>query len=380
LSWKKFGETRSARRLFNQAADHWRRRQFLLKEDEAGAEQACLEVIRLCQLSIQSDEKMGDAYVLLSNALSVAASHTYVPSDLERYEFLQTRAAAVIHFWYTLPHRGYPITKDKTHGERLWRIIFDEVRRDKSLPSEDAATKLMESYRDSLAAEAILPDSFGKIKSIIARTTPKPKVEQPAQQVSLEALLLPLETFNFLVEILPKALQMESRKEEASTDRLSRIREATEKLEYFGRDSYKAVDASILLLDLIKKNLHDKDLRQSIGWLTWLFILQIYRGRYMAGSYTEEEINKQYEIPVEPLRITINVARQAKDYDALLLAAGLCDWIGLSKWSDQILGIVGDEIGKQAIADRLANIKRRPQMLTEDLLIHQLERYLTEKL
>jgi len=102
----------------------------------------------------------------------------------------------------------------------------------------------------------------------------------------------------------------------------------------------------------------------------------------MAGShtYTEEEIHKHYKMPVEPLRITINVARQAKDYDALLLAAGLCDWIGLLKWGDQILGIVGDEIGKQAITNHLTNIKRRPQMLTEDILIHQLERYLTEKL
>ena len=70
MFWKRVGESRSAGRLFNQASDHWRRhQQFLLQEDEASAEQACLEVI--CQLSIKSDEKMGDAYVLLSNALSV---------------------------------------------------------------------------------------------------------------------------------------------------------------------------------------------------------------------------------------------------------------------------------------------------------------------
>ena len=210
MFWKKFGQAQSANKLFNQASDHWRRRQqFLLQKDEAGAEQACLEVIRLCQLSIQSDEKMGDAYVLLSNALSVAASHTSGPSDPERYEFLQSRAAAVIHFWYSLPHRDYPITKNTAHGERLWRILVDEVRRDKSLPSDNATIAVMESYRDNLAAETILPDSFDKIKAIIVRNRGT-RTEQPKKWQPLEEVSLPLETFEFLAKILRKVVQAKS--------------------------------------------------------------------------------------------------------------------------------------------------------------------------
>ena len=381
MFWKKFGETRSAGRLFNQAADYWHRRQlFLLKEDEVGAEQACLEVIRLCQLSIQSDAKMGDAYVLLSNALSVAASHTNVPSDLERYEFLQTRAAAVIHFWYTLPHRGYPITKDKNHGEQLWRIIFNEIIRDKSLPSEDAAIKLMESYRGSLAAETISPNSLDKIKSKIKRAIPKSKVEQSTQQASTEAVLLPPETYEFLVEIAPKVSQILSIKEKAPTDQLSRLKVAQDNLEYTVRDSLKVSDASIQILERMQKDYNDKKFRQAIGWLTWAFILDIYKRRYRSGSDFKEENDKYSGMLIELLKGTINGARQVKDYDALLLAAGFCYWTGFLEWGDQTIGIINDEIGKQAIDERLTNIKRQPCMSPENLLVSRLERHLIEKL
>ena len=192
MFWKKFGQAQSANKLFNQASDHWRRRQqFLLQKDEANAEQSCLEVIRLCQLSIQSDEKMGDAYVLLSNALSVAAAHSPGSSDLERYDFLQSRAAAIIHYWYCLPHRGYPITKNAAHGERLWEILVDEVRRDRSLPSKDATVALMESYRDSLATETISANSFDKVGAVVLRTTQAQITattpEEPSEQEALDS-------------------------------------------------------------------------------------------------------------------------------------------------------------------------------------------------
>jgi len=368
LFWKKFGQAQSANKLFNQASDHWRRRQqSLLQKDEAGAEQACLEVIRLCQLSIQSDEKMGDAYVLLSNALSVAASHTSMPSDPERYEFLQSRAAAVIHLWHSLPHRGYPITKNTAHGERLWRIIVDDLTRDKSL-SEDAVIALMESYRDSLAAETILPDSFDKIKAIIVRNRGT-RTEQPKEWQPLEEVSLPLETFEFLAKILRKVVQAKSSEEQVQTDRFSHIEVMVDELQ----DHTRIFDTGTQLLTRVQQAHHDNDLRQAIGWLAWFFILRIYSERYLPDSdMKEEEMRKHYKAAVEPLRTTINVAHKAKQCDALLLAAGLCDWVGLSKWSDQILGIVGDEIGKQAIADRLLNIKRQPRMLVEHVLVDRL--------
>jgi hypothetical protein len=160
-------EPHSAHKLFNQANERWHQRQrFLLDGDEEQATNACAEVIRLCQLSIEADQRMGDAYIMLANALSVAASRVPRKVDAEPYEFLLSRAAAVIHCWYLLPHRGYPTTNNTAIGEQLWRDIFDEVK-DYYALTEDAAQVLMGSYRDSLAAEVISHAGFQEIQGVI---------------------------------------------------------------------------------------------------------------------------------------------------------------------------------------------------------------------
>jgi len=169
MFWKRFKSAQSAGKLFNQANEHWQQRQFFITAgNEEGAREACIEVVRLCQLSLKSDGNMGDAYVMLANALAVAASDALGQSDRERYDNLQSMAAAVIHYWYTLPHRGYPITKKSglEIGERLWEIIIDELSKDKSLPREDTIL-LVEAYRDSMASELISPESFEEIRAII---------------------------------------------------------------------------------------------------------------------------------------------------------------------------------------------------------------------
>lgn len=380
MFWKKFGQAQSANKLFNQASDHWRRRQqFLLQKDEAGAEQACLEVIRLCQLSIQSDEKMGDAYVLLSNALSVAASHTSGPLDPERYKFLQSRAAAVIHFWYSLPHRDYPITKNTSHGERLWRILVDEVRRDMSLPSDNATIAVMESYRDNLAAETILPDSFEKIKTMIVRTTETLKVEQPKEWEPLEEVSLSPETWHFLVEAARKNVGAKSRtmqKMQDMQDTSSRIEAISAKLQNlqdFERDSPRIFEASTELLERIRQAHADNDLREAIGWIAWLHILQTY-----SQSITPDNSNtdKKWEVLSRLLTATMSKARQEKDYDTLLLVVGFYEWYGLSELGDELLRFMYDEIGKPEVLKRLAGIEQQPLMQVESLLVNRLHRHL----
>ena len=58
------------------------------------------------------------------------------------------------------------------------------------------------------------------------------------------------------------------------------------------------------------------DFRQAVGWLTWLFVLQIYSSRYVSDSDTkEEEMHKHYKVAVEPL-----ITRRAEFH-------GLCPWV-----------------------------------------------------
>jgi hypothetical protein len=197
-------QPRSAYKLFNYANERWHQRQrFLLDGDEEKARKACVEVIRLCQLSIEADRRIGDAYVMLANALSVAASRVPRNLDRESYEFLLSRAAAVIHFWYSLPHRGYPTTKNTAIAEQLWRSIFDGVKEHKALP-EDAALALMNSYRDSFAADTISTSSFDELERVISN---QPLVmPPPTAMVTAESIPAPEVS---KAEILEEICQLE---------------------------------------------------------------------------------------------------------------------------------------------------------------------------
>jgi len=159
-------------RFFNQASEQWRQRQrFLLQGEEERAAEAAAEVVRLCQLALSASQRNGDAYVLLANALLSASSAGPGRSDPERYEFLHARGAGVIHLWHSLPHRGYPITKpaNRAIGERMWTMAVDEIMHNTPSSSERAATALMDSYRDTLAASVLSEASFKDIQRMILR-------------------------------------------------------------------------------------------------------------------------------------------------------------------------------------------------------------------
>ena len=178
MFWNRFDHAQTTDELFNQANEHWHQRQrFILEGDEESSREARAEVIRLCQISIQNDERVGDAYVLLANALFSAASQISRYTNPGQYEFLMSRAMAVIHFWYSLPHRSFPVTKKIALGDRLWRMTVDQFMQDKELP-ENEVIALMDRYRDSLAAETIPPSSFPEIQQVILWDTSLPEQTQ----------------------------------------------------------------------------------------------------------------------------------------------------------------------------------------------------------
>ena len=86
-----------------------------------------------------------------------------------RYESLLSRAAAVIHFWYSLPYRSYPSTKNVDTAERLWESILDKAMYYTKI-DEDAAMTLMASYRERLAADTVSPASFPDLEKLITGT------------------------------------------------------------------------------------------------------------------------------------------------------------------------------------------------------------------
>ncbi|HEY49817.1 MAG TPA: hypothetical protein G4O13_07210 [Dehalococcoidia bacterium] len=167
MVWKRFSQGSPADKHLNEAEKHWRNHQnYLLKNDAYMATDACSEVIRLSQTAIQSDKQMGDAYVLLASALSSAASQYSREKYPDEFNFLHSRAAAVIQQWYVLTQSGSLTTKKKSIGEELWRKTVGEIKENEELPEREAIV-LMNSCRRDLAASAVSPSSFREISDII---------------------------------------------------------------------------------------------------------------------------------------------------------------------------------------------------------------------
>jgi len=349
-------------RFFNQASEQWRRRQrFLLQGEEERAAEAAAEVVRLCQLALSASQRNGDAYVLLANALLSASFAGPGRSDPQRYEFLQARAAAVIHLWYSLPHRGYPITKsaNRAIGERMWRIAVDEIGHSRSLSSERAAIALMDSYRDTLAASVLSQASFQDIEGMILRAHSAPESHME-QQPFLEETLPP-EVLAFLATVVIKrVLPNESEANDKTTDALTDIPQVLKEPE-------RALRAEGEVLRRLREALHHSDFRQAVGWVTWLIILDLYK----YSCFPDEPARPREtsaEGSVQLLRPTWVEARRAGDWDAVLLAAALCEWLGLSDWREEFLGSARTQLAEQAVARRVQDIEQNPQMVVERLL------------
>lgn len=378
MFWKRFTEARSATKFFDEATKHWVKTRSYFFVDEAKVCTELSEVIRLCQLSIQADQRSGNAYVLLANALTSAASHGPGRSDQERYEFLQSRAAAVIYLWYTLPHRGYPITSknNETIGERLLGIIVDEISQDKAL-SEHATMSLVKSFRDSLAAETISPDSYKEIQEMILGTERLTESEQAEQGGLLEGTL-PFDLSELLIKIWHKGGWFEkgaSNSDKKQTDRRSHILAGIDAL----RDGPKVFRGEMELLERLKRAHHDKELRQALVWVAWLFLLEDYSVRFVfeGTDYAKDPRHcKVMESYMNVSESTLAKAREARDWDTLVLAAGFFEWLDISGVSDEVLRVLYEEIGKQAVADRLSEILRQPRALAEILLARHLQQRL----
>jgi len=180
MSWNIFNKPLFASsRLSNEAIAHWRQRQqYLLENNKEAAKQECLEVIRLCQLSITADQREGDAYVLLANALLSSVAYAPRHTNPESYEFLISGAAAIIHLWHSFTYRGYPITVREDTGEKILRAVLDEIMQNRSLPEQNVIA-WMDYWRDNLAGSLLSPTSFHTIQAKLASSAQKLAHEEP---------------------------------------------------------------------------------------------------------------------------------------------------------------------------------------------------------
>ena len=372
MFWKRFKQSHNAGKLFKQANEYWRQtKQHVYEGRQKYADETLVEVIRFCQLAIESDERMGDAYILLANALMNLANQMSEQAESSQHEFLLTRAAAVIHFWHSLPYRNYPISKNAKIGEQLWRNAVQELRHDKSL-SESDALSVLDSYRDSLATEISSSKSFERIKGIISKNAPAPETEHPWLQEPLEETLSP-ETKHFITKILPEVMQRKFDKEQVPEDRLFRREKLVDSLKYEGKTDI----ADIEIMERIQQAFHNNDFREVIGWMGLLFLLVELREMVMLASDLKEKwMAEQGKFFGGLLNTAVHRARQVEDWQGLVMAIGLYELVGVPEKSDEVLQFLYDRIGKEDVESRLQEIEQQPRMLIEDTIVNHIHRYL----
>lgn len=161
LDWLFGPWKRGSSGLFNQANQHWQvMRQAVLSGSDRLAQGELLEVVRLCQESIQANpQKEGDAYVLLTNSL-LRGSDVYDAAD---EELLLRYAAASIYSWWYLPHKEPPITRHYDFGLRWYQEVLEKLGRSGSADSEATMAEYGALYGTLITS----PSGFENIKAAL---------------------------------------------------------------------------------------------------------------------------------------------------------------------------------------------------------------------
>lgn len=366
---KDFGKTHAASRYCKEANKYWRNAERPLKtKDEFTLVQNIIEVIRNCQLALAEDDNYGDAYVLLANALLLAGISDPIKANKERSWYLVTRAAAVIYTWYTLPSRGYPITKNAGQGEKLFQTILGIVNAGE-LEASKYPMKLMSSYREQYADNTISPGGLEEICDVLLNR-PIPNYQW------LEETLLPAH-WSFLVTVIrgpSGASSLPHLNQRAA--RWARIREITEDMQ----DTLMGSAAVEEILGRTRDAYEKKDWRQMLGWLADIRIINDYRRKKLGSNEAAmEQLENLEENWAWFFPRTINEARRAKDVDTMLLAIGYIHSLGIDELATKLVGEVRSEVSERDMMFRMQRIGENPIMMHEEWAINKTREFINEK-
>jgi len=170
MFWKRAKEVHSSGHHFNQAVAAWKNAGRAFKKGrttELG--HLVADVVQHCQLSLEADNRNGDAYVLLADALLLAAISGEGNPDDERYKYLTSRAAAVICYWNNLPFKSYPVTKGKhaARGGELYGLLYNIVAAEAASSPVNDTGQIMKELSSKLTANTVSPSSFREIARVI---------------------------------------------------------------------------------------------------------------------------------------------------------------------------------------------------------------------
>lgn len=130
-------------------------------------------------------------------------------------------------------------------------------------------------------------------------------------------------------------------------------------------------------MDRFKQAYTEKDFRQMLGWLVDLRLINEYRRNKPGCDLT---VAGKVEIQwVQLLSPTTNEARQAKDYDTLLIAIGYYHYLDIDDIATKLLKEVQNELSEHELYSRMHNIQNNPRMLFEAGLIAKTHDFLNSQ-
>lgn len=170
MFWKRAKEAHSSLQHFNQAADAWKKADRVFRRGRTRElDQLLSEVVQHCQLSLEANNRNGDAHVLLADALLCAAVSGESNPDDERYKYLSSRAAAVIGFWNDSPFKTYPLAKGENaaRGARVYELLRNIVAAEARGSTAHEADQTMRELASQLMPHVASPSSFREIAKVI---------------------------------------------------------------------------------------------------------------------------------------------------------------------------------------------------------------------
>jgi superkiller protein 3 len=189
MFWKRAKGAHSSVQHFNQAADAWKKADRVFRRGRTRElDQLLVEVVQHCQLSLEADNRSGDAYVLLADALLCAAVSGESSPDDERYRYLTSRAAAVIGFWNDSPFKTYPFAKGKNaaRGARVYELLRNIVAAEARGSTTHDADQTMKELASQLMPHVVSPSSFREIAQVIfAESRPIPSGNNAPDRLAL---------------------------------------------------------------------------------------------------------------------------------------------------------------------------------------------------
>ncbi len=375
MAWERFEEVKTSDSYFKKANEIWRGIEKLFKNRKfTELNHSIAEVVSQCQLSIDADHSNGNAFVLLAEALQLAAiSGQNGPGD-NRYKYLTSHAAAVINYWHKSKLVEYPFTlsKNRENGNRIYKSLYDIISAEYQTSGEETEN-ILSLLTTNLIKDSISPSNLSELMYVIMNDLDY-----------IERLNYPEAETHFLEETLPPAQYQYLQKTVYKMDNETRKQEEKmspgvlhlEKLMDEFNESNLLEPLHENLIHNLKRAGDNNKWREALGWhaIITIHLDKLIKKRRNEFPESAKEVEKLLSNIAQFLGPIINEARKSNDVDTIILAIGYLQYLGnnydiCKEMSQELL----KRTNRPYLIELIERIKQKPLFIIEKTLVEQAE-------